>query len=334
MSEIYLIAEVGLAHDGSLGLARAYIDALAKTGVDAVKFQAHIAEAESSIHEPFRVDFSFQDETRMDYWRRTAFDIHQWAQLKHHCESLDMDFIASAFSNAAVDLLESIGVKKYKVGSGDVNNLLLLNRLSETGKPVILSSGMSSIEELDDSIRFLKSKKVQLSLLQCTSMYPTRPGKWGLNMMNYYRSRYEIPIGFSDHSGKVFSCLSAASQGAEILEFHVVFHKDMFGVDTSSSVTIEEVKLLVAGAREIRFDLQNPVNKNLLTDFVSVKAIFEKSLAVNRALPAGHVITFHDLEGKKPSGLGIPARYYETVLGRRIVRDMEQWAFLNEDDLA
>ena len=333
MSEIYLIAEVALAHDGSFGAARAYIDALAKTGVDAVKFQVHIAEAESSIYEPFRVDFSFQDKTRMDYWRRTAFDIYQWGELKQYCESLNLDFIASPFSNAAVEMLEAIGVKKYKVGSGEVSNLLLLNRLSQTGKPVILSSGMSSIEELDVSVRLLKKRDVELALLQCTCMYPTRPGEWGLNMMHDYRSRYEIPVGFSDHSGGIFACLSAASQGAEILEFHVVFHKEMFGPDTSSSVTIEEVRLLVAGARQISFDLQNPVDKNILTDFMPAKAIFEKSLAINKHLLKGQVITIDDLEGKKPSGMGIQARYYEAVIGRRMARDMGQWEFLNEDDL-
>lgn len=333
MSKVYLIAEVAQAHDGSLGTAHAYIDALAKTGVNAVKFQVHLAEAESSRHEPFRIKFSSQDATRMDYWSRTAFEGHQWAELKQHCEFRKMDFIASPFSNTAVELLEYLGVKQYKIGSGEVSNLLLLDRLAQTGKPLILSSGMSSMQELDEAVRFLKSKNVSLSLLQCTSFYPTLPGRWGLNMMQEYRTRYQIPVGFSDHSGQIFACLSAAAQGAEIVEFHVVFHKDMFGPDTSSSITIEETALLVKGVREIGLDLENPVDKNNLEELRNVKSIFEKSLAINKDLRAGHVITFGDLEGKKPSGMGIPARSYGTVLGLRLTRDMEKWAFLKEDDL-
>ena len=117
-----IIAEIAQAHDGSLGTAHAYIDALAATGVDAIKFQTHIAEAESSIHEPFRVKFSKQDATRMAYWKRMEFTIEQWHGIKAHCDEVGLEFISSPFSNAAVDLLERVGVQRYKIGSGEVSN--------------------------------------------------------------------------------------------------------------------------------------------------------------------------------------------------------------------
>jgi N-acetylneuraminate synthase len=121
---MFIIAEIGQAHNGSLGMAHAYIDALAKTGIDAIKFQTHIAEAESSIHEPFRVKFSKQDATRFDYWKRMEFTLEQWKDLKAHCDDVGLEFMSSPFSNVAVDVLETVGVKRYKIGSGEVNNFL------------------------------------------------------------------------------------------------------------------------------------------------------------------------------------------------------------------
>jgi N,N'-diacetyllegionaminate synthase len=150
-----IIAEIAQAHDGSLETCHAYIDALATTGVDAIKFQTHIAEAESSIHEPFRVKFSKQDATRMDYWRRMEFSEEQWHGLKTHCDAVGLEFISSPFSNAAVDMLERVEVKRYKIGSGEVTNFLMLQKIAQTGKPILLSSGMSSFEEFDLTLTFL-----------------------------------------------------------------------------------------------------------------------------------------------------------------------------------
>src|SRR5665647_2102235 len=121
---MYIIAEIAQAHDGSLGIAHSYIDALASTGVNAVKFQTHIAHAESSSFEPFRVKFSYEDETRFDYWHRMEFTKEQWAGIKLHCEEKGLEFISSPFSCAAVDLLENLQVKKYKIGSGEVLSLI------------------------------------------------------------------------------------------------------------------------------------------------------------------------------------------------------------------
>ena len=131
----YLIAEIGQAHEGSLGILYSYIDAIATTGVDAVKFQMHIAEAESSEFEPFRVSFSLEDKTRYDYWKRMGFTLEQWKAIKQYCNKVGLDFICSPFSNLAVDWLEEIGVKYYKIGSGEVNNFLILEKIAKTGSP-------------------------------------------------------------------------------------------------------------------------------------------------------------------------------------------------------
>lgn len=330
----YLIAEIAQAHDGSLGILHSYIDAVAKTGVQAIKFQMHIAAAESSIHEPFRVKFSREDKTRFDYWKRMEFTLAQWKDIKKHCDDVGLDFVCSPFSNLAVDWLEEIGIHTYKVGSGEVTNFLLLDKIVKTGKPIIISSGMSSFEELDKTVEFLKSKKAVFSILQCTTAYPTKPAQYGLNVISELKQRYKVQVGFSDHSAKVATGIAAVALGAEILEFHVVFHRSLFGPDAVASLTIEETKFLVDSVNDINLANANPIDKNNNESFSELKSIFEKSLAINKNLPAGHSITFDDLESKKPKGYGISAQYFMSVIGKKIKNDKSQWDFLNEDDLA
>jgi N,N'-diacetyllegionaminate synthase len=333
-SSPYIIAEIAQAHDGSLGILHSYIDALAPTGVDAVKFQMHIAEAESSVHEPFRIQFSLADKTRFDYWKRMGFTLEQWKGIKQHCDEVGLDFICSPFSNLAVDWLEEMGVKQYKIGSGEVNNFLILEKIAQTGKSVILSSGMSSFEELDKTIAFLLVRNVDFSILQCTTAYPTQPEQYGLNLIQELKNRYKVPIGFSDHSAKIETCIAATALGASILEFHVVFDRLLFGPDSTSSLTISETKDLVGAVRNIATALSNPIDKNNTVAFSALKQIFEKSLTVSKDLPKNHILTFNDLEAKKPKGFGLDASRFQEVLGKRLSRDLKQWDFLNEEDLS
>jgi len=328
-----IIAEIAQAHDGSLGILHSYIDAIAGTGVDAVKFQTHIADAESSSYEPFRIKFSYEDKTRVDYWRRMEFTLEQWKEIKQHCDEKKLEFISSPFSNAAVDLLETIGVKRYKIGSGEINNHLLLKKVVLTGKPVIISSGLSNLYELDAAVDLFKEHGADISLLQCVSAYPSQPEEWGLNMISEFKRRYQIKTGFSDHSGDIYACLAAASLGAEIFEFHVVFHKAMFGPDTKASISIDEVKKLTEGIKQIQSALINPSKKEHTNNILSLKNMFEKSLAVNRFLPAGTIINFEHLEAKKPKGHGIDASIYQTIIGKRLMTDKQCWDFLRSEDL-
>lgn len=330
---VELVAEIGQAHDGSLGMAHSYIDALANCGINAVKFQVHIAEAESSPNEPFRVLFSRQDSTRFEYWKRMEFTPEQWAGIKSHCEEKGLEFFASPFSVAAVNLLEDLGVQRYKVGSGDLNNLLMLERIARTGKPIILSSGLSDYTDLDRTIEFLRPFGNKLSLLQCTTSYPTKPSDFGLNVIGQLKVRYRIPIGFSDHSATISVGIAAVALGAEILEFHVVFDRRQFGPDSSSSLEIGELDELVRGVRIVSEALLCPVDKSQLQVAPNLRHIFGKSLAVNANLPQGHILRLEDLESKKPADCGIPAAEFHRVIGRQLSRSLSQWDFLTETDL-
>ena len=328
-----LIAEIGQAHDGSLGMAHAFIDALAESGADTVKFQVHIAEAESSLQEPFRTPFSFEDSTRFDYWKRMEFRREQWQELLKHCEEAGVGFLASPFSMEAVELLESIGAPRYKIGSGEVTNALLIDRIAETGKPVLLSSGMSTFEELDTAVQRFRQKNVPVSVFQCTTAYPTPADQVGLNVIPQLLQRYDCPVGLSDHSGQVYAMLAATALGASMLEFHVVWDRRQFGPDSSSSLDMNGVRMLRAGSEFISRSLAHPVDKSDASAFADVKQIFEKSLAVNRDMKAGESIGRHVLESKKPAGMGIPASQYERIQGRILARPLKKWEFLNPTDL-
>jgi N,N'-diacetyllegionaminate synthase len=334
MKSTFTIAEIAQAHDGSLGILHSYIDALATTGVDAIKFQTHIAEAESSIHEPFRVKFSYVDNTRFDYWARMSFTLEQWQGIKEHCDEVGLEFMSSPFSIAAVDLLEKIGVKRYKVGSGEVTNLLILDKICNTGKPIILSSGMSSYDELDQAINYIKTYGNELSILQCTTSYPTPYEQLGLNVIGELKKKYHAyTIGLSEHTGEIYAGLAAVALGAEIIEFHAVFDKKMFGPDATSSLTISQITELIKGIRSIEKSLYSPIDKNNVEPYKILKKNFQKSLAINKNLAKDHVLSIDDLESKKPSGFGIDASNYKNVIGRKLVREMGQWDFLNEEDL-
>lgn len=328
-----IIAEIGQAHDGSVGILHSYIDALANTGVDAIKFQTHLADAESSEYETFRVPFSYVDKTRFEYWQRMQLTTEQWLAVKDHCHNVGLKFISSPFSCKAVDVLEQAGVDMYKIGSGEITNLLMLEKIAKIGKPVILSSGMSTIDDLDEAVDIFKKNKTEVAVLQCTTAYPTQPDQWGLHIIKQLNDRYSIPSGLSDHSGDIMACLAATALGAEILEFHVVFDKRMFGPDAKASLEIDEVKRLVTGVKQIRESLKSKFCKNSQTEsLLGLKQLFGKSLCVNKRLAANHTITFEDLEAKKPLGYGIAPSDYKTIIGQKLNKDLDQWQFLNHED--
>jgi N,N'-diacetyllegionaminate synthase len=328
-----VVAEVAQAHDGSLGAAHAYIDAVAKTGADAIKFQTHIAAAESTPSEPFRVKFSKQDANRYDYWKRMEFTAAQWRGLAEHAAEKGLIFLSSAFSFEAVDLLERLGMAAWKVGSGEVNNLPLLDRMASTGQPVLLSSGLSGWSDLDAAVARVRSHGAEVAVFQCTTAYPCPPERLGLNVMAELRQRYGCPVGLSDHSATTHAGVAAATLGADLIEVHVVFARECFGPDTPASLTTSELAHLVEGVRFVQKALASPVDKEAAAgDLAGLKIVFGKSVVAAADLPAGLVIGREHVALKKP-GTGIPAARLEEVVGKRLVRAVSADTLLSEGDL-
>jgi len=329
----FLIAEIGQNHDGSLGIAHSYIDAVARVGVDAVKFQTHIAEAESSKQDKFRIPFSYEDKTRYDYWKRMEFTEKQWIGLYNHATEKDLIFLSSPFSLEAANLLDRIGCPAWKIGSGEVQNNILFDFFQNTRKPILLSSGMSSYDEIDKAVKRIKKYGNPLALFQCTSKYPTPLESVGLNVFDYLKDKYDVPVGLSDHSGNIYPALFAMAKGASLIEVHVTFHKSMFGPDVESSLTLGELELLVKGAEAIYKLNTNPVDKDIMAiELHEMKQLFEKSVAVSKDIKKGAVLNREILKGLRP-GTGIPVCDIEKVINKKLARDVEKNSILTWDDI-
>jgi N-acetylneuraminate synthase len=328
-----IVAEVAQAHDGSLGMAHAYIDAAARAGADAIKFQAHLAAEESTPDEPWRVKFSPQDATRYDYWERIQFTPEQWAGLRAHADGAGVRFLCSPFSLAAVDLLRGVGVHAWKVASGEVSNLPMLDAMLRTGLPVILSSGMSSYRELDAAVARVRAAGSDLVVMQCTSEYPCPPEKVGLNLVTELHDRYGCKTGLSDHSGTIFAGLAARMLGISVLEVHVTFSRAMFGPDVPASITFDELRELARGMRFIETALAHPVNKDeIATEKAELRRIFGKSIVAAEDLAAGTLLAEPHLALRKP-GTGLPPGELPSVLGRRLRRPVQRNERLQREDI-
>ena len=328
-----IIAEVAQNHDGSLGMAHAHIDAAARAGANAVKFQTHIADEESTSAEPWRTKFSLQDDSRIDYWRRMEFTPEQWQELKKHSDEVGLHFLSSPFSSKAVELLEKIGVPAWKIASGEITNLPLLDDVMATNKPIILSTGLSGMNEITDAVAYLKASNSPLALLQCTSQYPCPPEHLGLNVIDQFRKTFRCAVGLSDHSGTIYSALAAAAQSIQVLEVHITLSREMFGPDIVASITTEELKTLVNGIRYIETTLANPVDKtNPDSQAIELRKIFMKSLYSATSISQGETLTRENIIPKKP-GTGIPANQIGSVLGKKAKKNIQANTMIQHQDL-
>lgn len=323
-----LIAEIGSVHDGSFGNALRLIDLATECGADIVKFQTHIAIAETLLDAPKPEYFS--TEGRFEYFERTAFSLDQWCGLVKRAKEREIGFLSSPFSIEAVDLLEEAGVNFYKIPSGEVTNRPFLERIAATGKPVFLSSGMSSWGELDSAVETLRTGG-PLTVMQCTSMYPCPVDRVGLNVIAEMRERYGVPVGFSDHTLGIAAPIAAAALGATVIEKHLTFSRRMYGSDAPHSVEPSEFTMLAEVLRDAWEILDNPVDKADLSPYLKMKRVFEKSIVTARPIAAGLAIVRDDLAFKKP-GDGLSASSYEAWLGRRTLRSLPADHKLSEDD--
>jgi N-acetylneuraminate synthase len=330
-SQMFIIAEVGSVHDGSFGNANKLIELAAECGADAVKFQTHIAAAETTRDAPMPP--YFKGEPRFDYFERTGFSLAQWQALKAHADSCGIEFISSPFSIAAVELLENVGVHRYKVPSGEVTNLPMLETIARTGKQVLLSTGMSSWAEIDTAVETIRRHTRDLVVMQCTSAYPCPDERVGLNVVAAMARRYAVAVGFSDHTLGNVAALAAAACGASVIEKHLTFSRKMYGSDATNAAEPAQFEDLVKGLRAIAVMRANPVEKDDLAPFRDMKRIFEKSIVAAVEIPEGSIITARMLAVKKP-GHGIaPARMSE-IVGRRAARAIPADQLLAPDDLA
>lgn len=332
----YVIAEIGSNHNGDMDLCLRLIDEAANCGVDAVKFQSWSSTSLVSRGEYAR-NTTYSDTKKHFGTLEQMVDAYQFTPEMHHlaaahCRARGVTFMSTPFSPEEVELLEDLGVTAYKVASMDINHPVLLDAIARTGKPVILSTGMATLGEVEKAVATLNgSGAASIALLHCVSIYPPDPDDVNLLNMATLEHAFGLPVGFSDHTMGVAVPLAAVALGACIIEKHFTIDKDMEGWDHAISADVQEMTSLVRDGRLVQRALGSPV-RGVSAAEMQKRAKFRRRIVIRRGVPAGHVLSVSDIDYKRP-GNGIDPDMYQQVVGRTVLRDLEDDHELEWSDL-
>lgn len=299
MKKRYLkIAEIGMTHDGSFGLAKQLTKAAVKSGANVVKYQCHIPEFETKKNAP--APYYFTDENRFDYFSRTQFTYKQFRKLHQLCNELGVFSCISPFSIEAAEICIDIGFDYIKIASGEVTNMPLIDYLAKKKNlKIIMSSGMSSIDEIARSLNKLKNHK-EFYLLQCSSIYPCPPDKSGLGFIQIFKKKFKVNVGLSDHTTTDATAIAAAALGACIIEKHFTLSKDLYGPDASFSLDPNEFKKLCTSLDYVWSAINIKNESKSINNFKVMKKTFEKSIYAKVDINIGEKITLDKLSFLKP----------------------------------
>lgn len=324
---VFVIAEAGINHDGDMAKARDLVAAAADAGANAVKFQTHLPEMEM-LRDGETADYV--GESLFELLKRVELTYEQHLELRTYAENLGICFLSTPFSREAADLLDKVGVPAFKIGSGEMTNHPLIRHVAGKGKPVILSTGMSTLEEVEESVSVVTRVNPDLILMQCTSTYPSRYEDINLHVLETYRERFGIPVGLSDHSEGVYTCLGAVALGAAVLEKHFTLDRDWPGPDQKASIEPQELEELVRGARAVKAALGD--RKEVIADEVPVQRMARESVVALVDMEPGTTISADMVWVKRP-GTGIPAREMDKIIGRRVRHAVAADSLLSWEDL-
>lgn len=326
-----VIAEIGINHEGSLQTAFAMVDAAANAGAEIIKHQTHVVEDEMSPSArnviPGNADVSIYD-----IMERCALDEEEERQLKDYVESKGLIFLSTPFSRAAADRLERMNVSAYKIGSGECNNYPLIEHIASFGKPMIVSTGMNSLESIQKTVDILERYKIDYALLHCTNIYPTRPEFIRLGAMQELMNRFpDIPIGLSDHSLNNHACLAATALGASILERHFTDSMYRPGPDIICSMDPAALSALIQGSKEI-FQMRGGAKQALPEEQVTIDFAFATVVAI-KDIQKGESFSEENLWVKRPGTGEIKAEFYSQCIGQTCRRTIHSGEHLLKSDI-
>jgi len=315
----FIIAEAGVNHNGKLETAHQLVDAAAKSRADAVKFQTFKADRIATLHAP-KADYqklaTSSDESQFDMLRRLELSEAAHVELIHHCAEQGIIFLSSPFDESSADFLDLIGVLAFKTPSGEITNLSYLRHVAAKRKPMIVSTGMADMAEVQDAVKvILSSGNNDLILLHCVSASPADPRDVNLNAMRTMEKECRVPVGFSDHTLGIEIPFAAAALGACVIEKHFTLDRSMSGPDHSASIEPAELAAMVSGVRKIELALGSGEKKPALSEFDTAHAT-RKSLVAGIAIPAGVVLKTEMVVMRRP-GTGLPPGALESLLGMK-----------------
>tara|TARA_B100001175_G_C19504778_1_gene640229 strand:- start:1761 stop:2789 length:1029 start_codon:yes stop_codon:yes gene_type:complete len=311
-----VIAEIGINHGGDLDVAKNMVDLIASSGCECVKHQTHIIEDEMT-EEAKSIFPPNADKSIWDVMKECSLTLDEEKELKKHAENLGLIWISTPFSRKAVDFLDHIDVPAFKIGSGEADNLPLINHIAKKGKPIIMSTGMQSIQSLKNSVEILENSRVEYALLECTNLYPSPPEIVSLKGIEELKEAFpKALVGFSDHSIGPEMALASVALGACIVERHFTDTRYRDGPDISCSMDPAELRLMIDRSVEIYKALKNP--KQRTTPEEDVYKFARASVVADKDMPAGHIITEKDIWARRPGSGEIPGYKYHDVIGKKL----------------
>jgi sialic acid synthase SpsE len=323
----FVVAEAGINHNGDLTLAKELLEAAASAGADAIKFQTHFPE-----YEMLRdgATAAYVGESLFDLLARTALSRDAHVELRDLAAARGIVFLSTPFSREAADFLESIGVAAFKTGSGELTNLPLQQHIARKRKPMIVSTGMSTPEEIDRTVRAIRAEGTPFALMHCTSTYPTAYEHVQLGCIDWLKDLYGVPVGFSDHTLGSVMAFAAAANGADLFEKHFTTSRSLPGPDQQGSMEPHELEEVVRGIRAI--EQARGATKTIQPGEQEVRHMAHHSVVSIRAIAAGATIAAGDVWAKRP-GTGIPARHLGEIIGRVAKRPIAADRLITWDDL-
>jgi sialic acid synthase SpsE len=330
-NDCYIIAEAGLNHNGSVQIAKELIDVAVKAGADAVKFQKRTVDTLAVKETLDAKDNRFPEfgKTYREIREHHEFDMQQYLGLKTYAAEKDIDFFVTAFDTIAVDFLEDLGVDAYKLASHSATNLELLEYLARIGKPSILSTGMTDLEELDTAVGIFKKYSAPLVLLHCVSSYPTPLDECNLKMMKILRERYDLPVGYSGHEIGFLPTVTAVAMGAKVVERHFTLDKSMVGFDHKMSLEPEELTSMIKDIRAVKQIKGSGVKIVTDTEWIT-REKYHVSIASAYEIKSGQKLTKSMISYRNP-GTGIPAKQADTILNKTAIENIAANVLLTKD---
>jgi len=328
----YIIAEIGINHNGNVSLAKKLIDVASKSGANAVKFQKRDLDSiyRKEILENPNLD-SQGTEILIGVLKEVELEENDYKEIIEYCKEKKITFLCTPWDNVSVDFLEKLNVSAYKVASADMTNIPLIKYISNTKKPMIISTGMSTLEEIEKTVNFTKGLNAQFMLLHCNSTYPSPIDLLNLKMIHLLKEKFCVLIGYSGHETSIYPSIAAANLGALVVERHITLDKKMEGLDHAASLEPDEFEQLIRGIRESELALGKP-EKKMTRGEILQREVLAKSLVCSNTIEVGDIFSERNIEVKSPAR-GLSPQYYYEILNKKSKRKVEKGDYILDSDL-
>ena len=332
---VYIIAEAGVNHNGDVKTAIRMIEKAKECGCDCIKFQTFKTErlvTKKAKKADYQVENTQNKDSQFSMLKALELTYDDFYLLKEHCDKVGIDFMSTPFDCESVDLLEQLNVAIYKMSSGDITNKQLLEYVADKQKPVIVSTGMCTMDEVHEAVKWIEQRgNQQITLLHCTSNYPTSYNEVNMNAMSALHHEFPYRIGYSDHTKGIIIPVMAVAMGAMVIEKHFTLDKEMVGPDHKASLDVDELENMVAAIRNIEVAKGDGIKQPTISE-LSTRDVARKSIVLRHEMKSGECLRLEDMDIKRP-GTGIAPKYIGELNGKRLIRDMEAEEMLRFEDV-